>query len=40
MLDECKELKIKILEQSTVPWDIKGKHNILEQQFLRIYIRN
>ncbi|CAC5422234.1 unnamed protein product [Mytilus coruscus] len=26
MLDECKELKTKILEQSTVPWNIRGKN--------------
>lgn len=26
MLDECIELRTKILEQSTVPWNIRGKY--------------
>lgn len=30
MLDECNELRTKILDPSTVPWNIKGKDEKLQ----------
>lgn len=31
MAEECKDLRIKHLDQSTVPWNLKGKETNIEQ---------
>ncbi|CAC5419076.1 unnamed protein product [Mytilus coruscus] len=32
MLDECEELRTKILERSTVPWNVRVEHKIVHQR--------
>ncbi|CAC5373906.1 unnamed protein product [Mytilus coruscus] len=33
MIDECKELRTKMLDQSTIPWNIRGKGKLLKAYY-------